>query len=105
VMSAIREQVRTERNLSNPTANQNTDVQIELGRSTGHIGRKRRRVRYREHLASIVAIEKVSRTPKDFFENVNKVHVRYGQTLPLFESVDQPHSLITDSSPIESPQL
>ncbi len=42
--------------------------------------------RLREHLASIVAIQKLSRNPKEFFENVDRVHVRYGQTLPLFPS-------------------
>jgi hypothetical protein len=46
--------------------------------------------RLREHLASIVAIEKLSRTPDEFFANVNKVHIRYGQTLPLFDDVEQP---------------
>ncbi len=34
----------------------------------------------REHLASIVSILKLSRTPDDFKENVNKVHPRYGDT-------------------------
>jgi len=48
--------------------------------------------RLKEHLASIVAIEKLSKTPAEFFANVNKVHVRYGQTLPLFDDVEQPNA-------------
>lgn len=44
----------------------------------------------REHLASIVAIEKLSRSPKEFMENVNRVHPRYGDTLQLpFDSPDE----------------
>ncbi|MDP1544390.1 MAG: P63C domain-containing protein [Anaerolineales bacterium] len=34
----------------------------------------------REHLASIVTILKLSRTPQDFKDNVDRIHVRYGQT-------------------------
>lgn len=40
--------------------------------------------RLKEHLASVVAIEKLSNTPEEFFANVDKVHIRYGQTLQLF---------------------
>ena len=47
----------------------------------------------REHLASIVAIEKLSNTPEEFLANVNKVHVRHGQTLPLFKDLEQPDML------------
>lgn len=57
--------------------------------------------RLREHLASIVAIQKLSRTPKEFWANVNKVHVRYGQSLPLFEDLEQP----AISSPNEPERL
>lgn len=39
----------------------------------------------REHLASIVAIQKLSKTPKEFIANVDRVHVKYGQNLPLFD--------------------
>ena len=46
--------------------------------------------RLREHLASIVAIQKLSRTPDEFLANVNKVHVRYGQTIPLFDEKAAP---------------
>lgn len=46
--------------------------------------------RLREHLASIVAIQKLSNTPEEFFANVDKVHVRYGQTLPLFTGAEAP---------------
>jgi hypothetical protein len=41
--------------------------------------------RLREHLASIVAIQKLSKTPKEFIANVDRVHVKYGQNLPLFD--------------------
>ena len=34
----------------------------------------------KEHLASLVAILKLSRTPQDFMRNVNTVHPRYGST-------------------------
>lgn len=39
----------------------------------------------REHLSSIVTIQKLSRTPHDFMQNVNHIHPRYGETrqLPL----------------------
>lgn len=37
----------------------------------------------REHLASIVSILKLSRTPDDFKANVNLVHPRHGDTKPL----------------------
>ncbi|MBK7116299.1 MAG: P63C domain-containing protein [Proteobacteria bacterium] len=37
----------------------------------------------REHLASIVSIMKLSKTPQQFKENVNVVHPRYGDTKPL----------------------
>lgn len=53
----------------------------------------------REHLASIVAIQKLSNSPKEFLENVNKVHPRYGQTLPLFEDLVEAGSAIA-ASPI-----
>jgi hypothetical protein len=39
--------------------------------------------RLREHLASIVSILKLSRSPEDFKANVNLVHPRYGETLPF----------------------
>ena len=34
----------------------------------------------REHLASIVSIMKLSKTPEEFKRNVNTVHPRYGET-------------------------
>lgn len=34
----------------------------------------------REHLASIVTILKLSRTPQEFKDNVDRIHTRYGQT-------------------------
>jgi hypothetical protein len=34
----------------------------------------------REHLASIITILKLSRTPQEFKENVDRIHTRYGQT-------------------------
>lgn len=37
----------------------------------------------REHLASLVSILKLSDTPQQFMRNVNKVHPRFGDTLPL----------------------
>ncbi len=37
----------------------------------------------REHLASIVTILKLSKTPQEFKDNVNKIHVRYGDTLQI----------------------
>lgn len=37
----------------------------------------------REHLASIVSILKLSRTPEEFKANVNLVHPPYGETKPL----------------------
>ncbi len=37
----------------------------------------------REHLASIVAIMKLSTTPEQFRHNVNTVHPRYGETKPF----------------------
>ena len=55
----------------------------------------------REHLASIVAIEKLSRTPEEFLANVNKVHIRYGQTLPMFDDAGQPMQPTISSSPNE----
>jgi hypothetical protein len=36
---------------------------------------------------------KLSRSPTEFIANVNKVHHRYDQTLPLFEDVEQPKQL------------
>ena len=60
--------------------------------------------RLREHLASIVAIEKLSKTPKEFIENVNKVHVRFNQTLPLFDEADLPVLPSAVASPIEREQ-
>lgn len=39
--------------------------------------------RLREHLASIVSILKLSRTPEDFKNNVNIVHPRFGDQKPL----------------------
>lgn len=59
--------------------------------------------RLREHLASIVAIQKLSKSPREFFDNVNRVHVRYGQTLPLFDDVEQPGA-VSPSSPNELEQ-
>jgi hypothetical protein len=46
--------------------------------------------RLKEHLASIVAIQKLSETPDQFLANVNRVHRRYNQTLPLFDEKDTP---------------
>ena len=60
--------------------------------------------RLREHLASIVAIQKLSQTPKDFFENVNKVHARFNQTLPLFDEREAPVPS-KFALPIDPPQL
>lgn len=37
----------------------------------------------REHLASVVSILKLSKTPDDFKANVNLIHPRYGDTKPL----------------------
>lgn len=37
----------------------------------------------REHLASIVAIQKLSTSPADFLEKVNRIHPRLGTTIPL----------------------
>lgn len=37
----------------------------------------------REHLASIVSILKLSKTPEEFKTNVNMIHPRYGETMPL----------------------
>ena len=37
----------------------------------------------KEHLASLVAILKLSKTPQDFMRNVNQVHPRYGTTAQL----------------------
>lgn len=34
----------------------------------------------REHLASIVTILKLSKTPQEFKDNVDRVHIRYGYT-------------------------
>ncbi len=34
----------------------------------------------REHLASVVTILKLSKTPQEFRDNVNRIHTRYGQT-------------------------
>lgn len=41
----------------------------------------------REHLSSIVTIQKLSKTPQDFMQNVNQIHPRYGETrqLPLID--------------------
>lgn len=46
---------------------------------TGNIGHPR----LREHLASIVSIMKLSKTPEQFKENVNMIHPRYGDTAQL----------------------
>lgn len=37
----------------------------------------------REHLSSLVAIQKLSKTPQEFMQNVNLIHPRYGDTQPL----------------------
>lgn len=37
----------------------------------------------REHLSSIVTLLKISRSPEEFRELVNRVHPRFGDTLPL----------------------
>lgn len=37
----------------------------------------------REHLSSLVAILKLSKTPQEFMQNVDMVHPRYGDTLPM----------------------
>lgn len=61
--------------------------------------------RLKEHLASIVAIQKLSNSPEEFFANVNKVHTRYGQTLPLFTGVDQlaPPAIASTPNGLEQP--
>lgn len=44
----------------------------------------------REHLSSIVSILKLSKTPKDFIQNVNIVHPRYGETKQMdFDSKNE----------------
>lgn len=43
---------------------------------TGDIGHPK----LREHLASIVTILKLSRTPQEFKDNVNRIHIKYGST-------------------------
>jgi hypothetical protein len=40
-------------------------------------------LKLREHLASVIAILKLSKTPESFKANVNFVHPRKGDTLPL----------------------
>jgi hypothetical protein len=57
----------------------------------------------REHLSSIVAIQKLSTGPKEFLDNVNKVHPRYGQTLPLFDGLDHPDAAMISSSAQQLP--
>ena len=37
----------------------------------------------REHLASIVTLLKLARTPEEFRDMVNRIHPRFGETLPL----------------------
>lgn len=37
----------------------------------------------REHLASLVTIQKLSKSPQEFMQNVNLIHPRYGDTRPL----------------------
>jgi hypothetical protein len=37
----------------------------------------------REHLASIVTILKLSKSPKEFKENVDRIHTRYGNTVQI----------------------
>ena len=37
----------------------------------------------REHLASIVAIQKLSDSPSDFIDKVNRIHPRHGETIPM----------------------
>lgn len=39
--------------------------------------------RLREHLASIVSILKLSKTPEEFRANVNMIHPRYGDTIQM----------------------
>lgn len=56
--------------------------------------------RLKEHLASIVAIQKLSNTPKEFLNNVNRVHQRFNQTLPLFDETEAPIPRV----PVESEQ-
>jgi len=46
---------------------------------TGDIGHPK----LREHLASIVSILKLSKTPEDFRRNVDIVHPRFNQTIPI----------------------
>jgi hypothetical protein len=41
---------------------------------------------------------KLARTPKEFFANVDKVHVRHGQNLPLFDDLDAPISPLGGSA-------
>jgi len=44
----------------------------------------------REHLASLVAILKLSDSPADFKEKVNRIHPRFGETVPMdFTSDDE----------------
>jgi hypothetical protein len=44
----------------------------------------------REHLASIVAILKLSRTPQEFQQNVNRIHPHYNRTLSWTSRKTQP---------------
>jgi hypothetical protein len=37
----------------------------------------------REHLASIIAILKLSKSPKEFKDNVDRIHTRYGNTIQI----------------------
>lgn len=37
----------------------------------------------REHLASLVTIQKLSKTPQEFLRNVDLIHPRYGKTRPI----------------------
>lgn len=46
---------------------------------TGDIGHPK----LKEHLASIVSILKLSKTPEDFRKNVDVVHPRFGETIPM----------------------
>jgi hypothetical protein len=69
------------------------DLLPELKKSASKITRKSKlhqwltldigHPKLREHLASIVSILKLSRTPQEFKDNVNTVHPRYGDTKQL----------------------
>jgi len=57
-------------------AERRTRLHQWLTSETGH-------PRLREHLASIVSILKLSKTPEEFRSNVNMIHPRYGDTIQM----------------------